>query len=218
MNIPLTLKYLARVAYSRYNDYLYTPPSGGFINHDETEWDAIVWTDPDQSKFPWFMVEGNYPPAVVWFADDRMAIEGVNALQNGKVLGRDGSGNLTSVTVSSTAKSFANPTRTSGTAFQISTTRDAQVSYSAAISSAATLVVGSAAIMTLQYADNSGMSTNVVTLPPDAFGVPTGLVSSVNSTLKTGGIIPAGKYVRVTVTSTLGTPTIGAISAQEVLI
>lgn len=116
------------------------------------------------------------------------------------------------------AKSFATPTRTAGTAFQISTTRDASVVYSIPITSNATLVAGSQSSATLQYADNSAMTTNLVTLPGDAFGVASGLLVSGIGSLKLLGLIPAGKWVKITMSNLAGTPTLGAIVAQEVLI
>jgi len=116
------------------------------------------------------------------------------------------------------SRSYATPSRTSGTAFQISSTRDAAVSYSIPVTSAATLVAGSRATATLQYADNVGMSTNLVTLPGDDFGIGSGVLVTGYGTMKLSGTIPAGKYVRVTAAQATGTPTIGSISAQEVLL
>lgn len=120
--------------------------------------------------------------------------------------------------VAAAVKSFATPTRTAGTAFQISTSRDASVVYSIPITSNATLVAGSQSSASLQYADNSAMTTNLVTLPGDAFGVASGLLVSGIGSLKLLGLIPAGKWVKITTSNLAGTPTLGAIVAQEVLI
>lgn len=113
---------------------------------------------------------------------------------------------------------FTTPSRIIGTAFQISTTQRAEVVYSIPVTSNATLLVGSQVSATFQYADNSAMTTNPVTLPGDAFGVASGLLVSGIGSLKLVGTIPIGKWVKITSTNLAGTPTLGAVSAQEVLI
>lgn len=114
--------------------------------------------------------------------------------------------------------SFSTTTRTVGTAFQISTTRSAQVIYKIPVTSIAALLGGSQAACSLKYADNSAMTTNLVTLPGDQFGVGSGLVVTAYGTLTLSGMIPAGKWVQITTTNVSGTPTYGTVSAQEVLI
>lgn len=120
------------------------------------------------------------------------------------------------------SRSFANPSRSLNSAFQISTTRDASVSYSARIANALSLAGGAAGDVILEYADNSGMSTNVVEV--SRFG------NSNTGTLVVGlalndaiagvvsGVIPAGKYVRLRTSNTTGTPTYTYLRAQEVLL
>lgn len=119
---------------------------------------------------------------------------------------------------STASRSTSTPSRTVGTAFQVSTTRDAIVFYSIPATSNATLVAGSQVSATFRYADNSGMSTNVVTLPGDQFGIASGLLVSGIGSLKMMGIIPAGKWVQITTTNIAGTPTLGSMTAQEILL
>lgn len=116
------------------------------------------------------------------------------------------------------SRAFATPARSLTTAFQISTTRDAEVIYSLLVTSAATLVLGSRGRLTLTYADNAAMTLNPVTLPTDEFGVGSGLLVTIYGTLKVTGQIPAGKWVMLTTTNVLGTPTYGGLSAQETLL
>jgi len=120
--------------------------------------------------------------------------------------------------ISLRARSFATPSRSSGSAFQVSATRDSEVSYRIPVTSVAALLTGSRAQATLQYADDSGFTTNVVTVDADDYGIGSGLVVTGYGTLKLKGKIPAGKYVKITTTQATGTPTIGTIGAQEVLL
>lgn len=114
-----------------------------------------------------------------------------------------------------TVPTFANVT----TANQVSTTRDAFVQYNFDASVNITLLAGQSVTITLTYADNSAMTTNPVVVDPQTLsnGGVLGLTQS--NTIKVGGIIPAGKYRRVTF-STTGTGTITPSvlkGAQEVL-
>lgn len=115
-------------------------------------------------------------------------------------------------------RSFANPSRTLNSAFQISTTRDAEVSYAVDIACASTLVAGQKGKVTLQYADDSGFTTNVVSLTESETGTGALLGLATNNTSALPGIIPAGKYVRLATTNVVGTPTFTFRRSQEVLL
>lgn len=120
--------------------------------------------------------------------------------------------------ISLRSKTFNNSiSRTAGTAFQISTTQDSGVSYKIPVTSSATLIAGSRAQATLQYADNSGMTTNLKTVDSDDFGIGSGLVVVGYGTLKLVGKIPSGKWALITVSAITGSPTIGSCAGQEVL-
>lgn len=119
-----------------------------------------------------------------------------------------------------TAKSFSNSSRSLNTAFQISVTRDSAVSYGVDVSATLSLVTGQTGTVALQYADDSGFTTNVVTVNSAVNGntgtLAIGLGLTQLTTVTVSGIIPAGKYVRLATANTTGTPTFTFRSAQEV--
>lgn len=119
------------------------------------------------------------------------------------------------------AKVFANPTRSLNTAFQPSSTRDAHVSYAVDISVSLSLSGGATGTVTLEYADDSGFTTNVVSVNSSTNGtsgtLTLGLGLTQLGTVTVDGIIPAGKYVKLVTANTTGTPTFTFRSAQEVL-
>lgn len=117
-----------------------------------------------------------------------------------------------------TARSYATPTRTLNTAYQVSTTQDAHVSYAIDISVTSVLLAGTQGTVFLEYADNSAMTTNLVTVSSGTSS--TGGVLNVTNISTAGviGIVPAGKFVRLRTANTTGTPTFTFRSAQEVLL
>lgn len=119
-------------------------------------------------------------------------------------------------------RSFTNPSRSLNSAFQISTTQDAIVSYTVDIAATLSLTTGQAGTVTLQYADDSGMSTNLKTVQSSVNGnsgvLAIGLGLTQTATAALGGVIPAGKYVKLVTANTTGTPTFTMRAAQEVLL
>lgn len=108
---------------------------------------------------------------------------------------------------SGTGRSFTRPSRTLNTAFQISTTRDAWTVYTVDVSVTSLLLAGSSGRVYLEYADNSAMTTNLVTVnsTPNATG---GVLNVTN--LGGGNVtgwIPAGKWARIRTVNVTGTPT-----------
>lgn len=140
----------------------------------------------------------------------------------GTVQTNDGSGNMTWTVPSGVANSFANPTLTLNSAAQISTTRDADVSYSVDISCSMSLTGGQSGTAILEYADDSSFTTNVKTVSrgtnANSGTLTIGLALVQVGTANLAGIIPAGKYRRVRTVNNTGTPTFTAQNAQEVLI
>lgn len=118
--------------------------------------------------------------------------------------------------------SFANPSRSLNSAFQVSTDRNAVVNYTVDIAATLSLTTGQTGTVTLKYADDSGMTTNVVTVQSAVNGnggtlaIGLGLTQTASASL--GGMIPAGKYVKLVTANTVGTPTFTFRAAQEVLI
>lgn len=119
-------------------------------------------------------------------------------------------------------RSFAQPSRSLNSSFQISTTRDAIVNYTVDIAATLSLTTGQAGTVALKYADDSGMTTNVVTVQSSVNGnagtLAIGLGLTQTATAALSGIIPAGKYVKLVTTNTTGTPTFTMRAAQEVLL
>jgi hypothetical protein len=74
--------------------------------------------------------------------------------------------------------------------------------------------------VTLQYADDSGFTTNVVSVQETAngnTGTLTGSLSMVQTaTGAVTGVVPAGKYVRLLTTNVTGTPSYTFRWSQEV--
>lgn len=119
---------------------------------------------------------------------------------------------------SATARSFANPSRTLNSAFQISTTRDAFVSYSVNVSVISALIAGQSGTVFLEYADDNGFTTNVKTVA-EGTNATGGVLNITNiGTVNVGGIIPTNKYVRLRTANNTGTPTFTFMRCQEVLL
>ncbi|WP_110970887.1 hypothetical protein [Pseudomonas huaxiensis] len=116
-----------------------------------------------------------------------------------------------------TNRSFANPARSLNAAFQINSIRDAWVVYTVDISVTSLLLAGTSGRVYLEYADDSGMATNLVAVnsSPNATG---GVLNVTN--LGSGnvtGFIPAGKYARIRTANVSGTATFTLVGSQEVL-
>lgn len=120
------------------------------------------------------------------------------------------------------AASFSNPTRSLNSSFQISSSRNALVSYTVDVSSALSLSGGQTGTVTLKYADDSGFTTNVVSVQSAVNGntgtLTIGLGLTQTGTASITGMIPAGKYVQIQTANTSGTPTFTFRAAQEVLL
>lgn len=119
-------------------------------------------------------------------------------------------------------RSFTNPTRSLNSAFQVSTAHDSFVTYSVDVVATLSLVTGQVGTVVLEYADDSGFTTNVLTVQPSKNGNAGSLAIGLNLgqtvTATVSGIIPAGKYVRVRTVNTTGTPSFTLTNSQEVLI
>lgn len=115
---------------------------------------------------------------------------------------------------------FATTSRSLNTAFQVSATRAAFVSYTVDVASTLSLLAGETGTVVLEYADDSGFTTNVKTVQSVVSGnagtltLGLGLTQTTSASLT--GIIPAGKYVRIRTINTTGTPTFTYRAEQEV--
>lgn len=120
------------------------------------------------------------------------------------------------------APSQAAATRAFDTAFQVSTTRNARVDYSATIASTLTLTGGAEGAVILEIASNSGFSSNVQELARVTNGNSGALTVGLSLTQRIGGnmsgFVPAGYWVRLRRATASGTPVYTYNSGQEVLI
>lgn len=118
--------------------------------------------------------------------------------------------------------SFSNPSRSLNTAFQISSTQNAVVSYSVDIACTISLTSGQSGTAYLRYADDSGMTTNVKevcrTANANTGSLTIGLNLTQTATGTLSGMIPAGKYAKIVTSNDTGTPTFTMRNSQEVTI
>lgn len=128
-----------------------------------------------------------------------------------------GNGTLATLPVIA-ARSFSNPTRAFNTAMQLSATRDVQVAYYIDVRVQSLLLGNARGNAFLDYADDSGMSTNLVTIGPATSSI-SGVLSLDNiSTVTLAGIIPAAKYSRIRTAVAGGTASFTMQPGQEVLL
>lgn len=124
------------------------------------------------------------------------------------------SGALTS-TASAPANTFSTPSRSYNTAWQPSVTRDIMVIWSSNVTLSSVVLTAATGTVASKYADNSGITTNVVTtrsLQNSLGGV---LATGINPT---GGtlVVPAGKWAILTTTTNSGTVNFGTLEVQEI--
>lgn len=115
-------------------------------------------------------------------------------------------------------RTYTNPTRTLNTAFQISATREAMVSYSVDITVGALLIAGTAGRVFLEYANETGFTTGVTVVSSAGTSIGGVLNVSSLSTANLIGLIPSGKFVRLRTQNVTGTPTYSFQAAQEVVL
>lgn len=115
---------------------------------------------------------------------------------------------------------FAMRTPTIGTCFQLSATRDVQVSYAVDITVTLTLTGGARGSTFLRSYSDSACSVAQQTLASGSSGLPASLSVTVGlqnlGTVTLPAIVPAGAWVRIETSSDAGTPTFAARSGQEV--
>lgn len=124
------------------------------------------------------------------------------------------------VITASMTKSFTTPARTLNTAYQPSASKDTYISVTVDVGATLSLTGGQTGTVTLEYADDSGITTNVKTVQSSVNGntgtLTVGLSLTQTATCSLNGIIPAGKFVRIRTTNTTGTPTFTLRAVQEV--
>lgn len=117
------------------------------------------------------------------------------------------------------SRSFSTPTFSSSTtATQLSTTRDALVSYCYNATVTISVLAGQSVTASLKYADNSGMTTNPVLVDTSITSNSGVLGLTQVNALKLSGIVPAGKFRQVTFSVSGATAPSALASGQEVLL
>jgi len=121
-----------------------------------------------------------------------------------------------------TTRSFSYSTRSLNTCFQISSTRDAFVTYAVDISTALTLSGGQTGTVYLRTYTNNTCTTGAQEMARFVNGntgtLTIGLAITQNATGTLTGIAPAGTWVQLVTENTTWTPTFTARPSQEVLL
>lgn len=132
-----------------------------------------------------------------------------------------GDGSLATLPTSN-APSQSSASRSLNSAFQISATRNAQVSYSVQITVTASIAGGQNGDVILEIASDSGFTGNVQTLAISGLGQTYTLAVALQGVQpQTGvvsGFVPAGYYARLRTVNNVGTPSFSYRAGQEVLL
>jgi hypothetical protein len=120
------------------------------------------------------------------------------------------------------SRSFSYQTRALNTCFQVSSTRDAFVSYAVDIQTSLSLTSGQQGTVYLRTYTNAGCTTGAQELTRFVNGqtgvLTAGLSLSQNVTGTLNGIVPAGAYVQIVPENNTGLPVFTARPGQEVLL
>lgn len=118
-------------------------------------------------------------------------------------------------------KSQASAARSLNTAFQISTTRDADVRYSVQCTITASISGGQQCDVILEIASDSAFTSNVQTLgivgTGQTYTLAVALQGVAPQTAQVTGYVPAGYYARLRTVNVTGSPTYQFRAGQEVL-
>lgn len=120
------------------------------------------------------------------------------------------------------ARSFNYTTRTLDSCFQVSSTRDANVSYAVEVSASLSLSGGTQGTAYLEIFTNSGCTTGTQEVTRFTNGnsgtltIGLGLTQVISGQLS--GIIPAGAWAKIRTQNNTGTPTFTSRPGQEVLL
>lgn len=138
--------------------------------------------------------------------------------QSGKVLSTNGSS--ASWVAQAASRSQSSTTHSLNTCFQISTTRDVLAIYSVQMVSTLTLAGGTVGTIAIDTYDDSGCTTNLQTVGKTTDGNTGTLTVGLNTSQTVAdtlvGYIQAGKYVKISATSSTGTATFSYLLGQEV--
>lgn len=116
-------------------------------------------------------------------------------------------------------RTFNYPTRALNSCFQISTTQDAEFHYKVDVTTGLSLTTGAQGTVTATSYTNSGCTTGAQAIA-DGTASQTGTLViglGVNQTISAGidGMLPAGKWMKITTANTVGTPTFAIRTVQS---
>lgn len=171
--------------------------------------------------YGYYFIPANPASQYIWVYDGSVGIPSNNPLKMA-VIGTGLAFDGTSLTASPPARSFNYTTRALNTCFQLSASRDAQVSYAVEIAAAISLTSGQAGTVYLRTYSNSSCTTGTQELVRFTNGntgtLTLGLAVTNTVTGNLAGIIPAGAYVQLVTENNNGSPAFSARPGQEVLL
>lgn len=166
----------------------------------------VVWTDA-RPQPSWAYIS---PGGAGWTAYSTYYVN------NTPIYRAEGDAALASFKTDNINRTIANATRSFNSAFQVSSSKDAMVSYSVQIASTLSLVTGQTGTASLQICATSGGSyTEVARFTNGNTGtLAVGLNLTQTVTNNLSAMVPAGYYVKIV---TSGTATISYVVGQETL-
>lgn len=188
-----------------------SPPYGIFQTQDDGS---------GNGNWGFYFVPANVNSTYLWLYDGtgwpstnplKMAAIGTGLTWNG-----------TTLNTATVARSFNYTTRALNTCFQLSSTRDAQVSYAVEIAASISLTTGQQGTVYLRTYTNSSCTTGTQELMRAVNGntgtLTLGLALTQTATGNLTGIIPAGTWAQLVTENNSGTPAFTARPGQEVLL
>lgn len=120
------------------------------------------------------------------------------------------------------SKTFNYPSRALNSCFQISSTKDAGFHYKVDVTGSLSLTSGTTGTVTATTYTNSGCSTGAQVIADGASAQSGSLVVGLGITqtasIGLDGLLPAGKWLKITTANTVGTPTFAIRGAQSEVI
>jgi len=208
-----------------YND-LTNKPSGSQVNSDWAASSGISEVLNKPTTLAGYGIADAYPlsgnpSAFVGQSGARSAISLTTTGTSGAATYNASTGVLNVPTYAAPARSQASATRTLNSAFQISATRDAFVSYSVQTTVTASIGGGQDGDVFLDIASDSGFTANVQSLAvapcSQTYTLAIALQGVQKCAANLAGYVPAGYYARLRTVSNTGSPAYQFRLAQEVL-
>lgn len=158
----------------------------------------------------------------IWMYDGSVGIPSSNPMKMAAI-GTGLTWNGTTLTATQpAARSFSYTTRSLNSCFQVSSTRDAAVSYAVEIAATISLTAGQQGTVYLRTYSNSSCTTGTQELTRFVNGntgtLTIGLALTQTASGVLSGVVPAGSYVQLVTENNSGAPGFTARPGQEVLL